>query len=126
MPWLITAALMVALCGCSGQPAAPDSTSGPSTGETSIVITGAGVSPKTLQVRAGTRVLFINNDTRPHEMSSDDHPEHLDCPELNQVGFLRPGERRETGNLVTPRTCGFHDHLNAIEEALNGRIVVTE
>jgi hypothetical protein len=29
---------------------------------------------------------------------------------LNAVGFLQPGERRESGNLNTVRTCGFHDH----------------
>ena len=35
---------------------------------------------------------FVNNDSRSHEMFSDPHPEHTDCPEINQVGFLSPGQ----------------------------------
>ena len=43
---------------------------------------------------------------------------------MNQVGLLQPGDGRETGNLVTPRTCGFHDHENFEDDRLKGRIVV--
>ena len=52
---------------------------------------------------------------RSHEMFSDPHPEHTDCPEINQVGFLSPGQSRQTGNLNTVRTCGFHDHATPRE-----------
>ena len=45
-------------------------------------------------------------------MTSDPHPDHTDCPEINSVGVLNQNDSRETGNLVTPRTCGFHDHEN--------------
>lgn len=72
----------------------------------------------------GTRVLFVNSDSRPHNMNSDPHPEHTDCPELNQVGFLTPGQSRETGNLVTARTCGFHDHDNPALTTLQGTITI--
>lgn len=89
-----------------------------------IVITSAGVSPKTIQIAIGNRVLFINNDARSHNMYSDPHPEHTDCPEINQVGFLSPGERRETGNFVTPRSCGFHDHDNPDNNSLKGTITI--
>jgi len=75
-------------------------------------------------VAPGTRVLFINNHTRPHQMTSDPHPEHNDCPEINQVGLLMAGQRRETGNLVAVRTCGVHDHDDADNDALRGRIVI--
>ena len=37
-------------------------------------------------------MLFVNNDTRRHDMTSDDHPDHLECPALNQVGVLNPGQ----------------------------------
>ena len=43
-------------------------------------------------------------------MNSDPHPEHTDCPELNQIGFLNPGQSRQSGNLNTARRCGLHDH----------------
>ena len=72
------------------------------------------------------RVVFTNDDTVAHEMSSDPHPTHTDCPQINQVGFLRPGETRETGNFVRPEECGYHDHINPTNATLTGTITVTE
>ncbi len=115
-----------AACGGSSNPAAPSSGSSGDTGSSGarVTITSSGVSPKELTVAQGTRVLFVNNDARPHNMASDPHPEHTDCPEINQVGFLQPGQSRETGNLVTVRTCGYHDHDAPTTEALKGRLVI--
>ena len=67
---------------------------------------------------------FVNNDTRPHEMNSDPHPTHGDCPEIDQVGFLAVGQSKQTGNLTTVRTCGFHDHNQPSEANLQGTIRV--
>jgi len=75
-------------------------------------------------VPAGTRVTFINMDSRDHEMDSDPHPDHTDCPEINQVDFLTPGQSRLTGNLNTSRTCGYHDHLLDTDARLRGSIVI--
>jgi plastocyanin len=107
-------------CGGTTTPS-PDPVPAPSP---TIVITSAGVSPKTIQIALGSRVLFINNDSRSHNMYSDPHPEHTDCPEINQVAFLSPGERRETGNFVMARSCGFHDHDNPDNESLKGTITI--
>lgn len=57
-------------------------------------------------------------------MNSDPHPDHTDCPELNSVGFLVPGQTKETGNLNTLRTCGFHDHNMPEVTSLQGTIVI--
>src|SRR4051812_21416959 len=108
-----------AACGGSSSPNNPT----PSASNT-ITLTAAGTSPKNIQVAVGARVLFVNNDSRPHSMTSDPHPEHTDCPELNQVGFLSPGERRETGNLVAARNCGYHDHDNPSTTTLQGTITI--
>ena len=90
-----------------------------------ITIASSGaVSPTELVVPPGTRVLFVNSDSRRHDMTSDPHPDHTDCPEINQVGLLQPMQSRETGNLVAVRTCGFHDHENPENTALSGRIVI--
>jgi len=94
--------IVLAGCGGGGSPASPSGTT--------ITITSAGVSPTQVNVTQGTRVTFVNNDSRSHNMTSDPHPEHSDCPEINTVGLLPPGQSRETGNLVTIGTCGFHDH----------------
>jgi plastocyanin len=101
-------------------PMSPD----PPSAATTITITGAGASPRDVTIALGSRVRFVNNDSRPHNMTSDPHPEHTDCPELNQVGFLSPGQSRETGNLVQARTCGFHDHDDPDRVNLTGRITI--
>ena len=88
-----------------------------------LTITAAGVSPKELTVAPGSRVTFVNSDSRPHNMASDPQPEHDECPEIN-VGVLSPGQSRESLNLVTVRTCGFHDHDSPDNNSLKGRIVI--
>jgi plastocyanin len=101
------ACLLILVSSCGGS-----SPSGPSGGSsaTTITITSAGVSASQLNITQGTRVLFVNNDSRSHNMTSDPHPEHNDCTEINTVGLLQPGRSRETANLNTIRSCGFHDH----------------
>jgi len=89
-----------------------------------ILIVNNAVCPQTLTVPRGSQVTFINNDNRQHEMYSNPHPEHTDCPEINQVGHLDPGQSRQTGNLNVARTCGFHDHMNAENRALQGTITI--
>ena len=89
-----------------------------------ITIGSSGASPRQLAVAPGTRVLFFNSDTRSHSMNSDPHPDHTDCTEINQVGFISPNQTKETGNLNTVRTCGFHDHDNPQNTSLQGRITI--
>ncbi|HYT75710.1 MAG TPA: hypothetical protein VEL79_13230 [Vicinamibacterales bacterium] len=103
---LLAGGVLVALTGCGGAPSAPSTNPSSAT----ITITLAGVSPTQTNVAQGARVLFVNNDSRSHNIASDPHPEHTDCPEINNVGLLQPGQSRETGNMNTIRTCGFHDH----------------
>jgi plastocyanin len=90
-----------------------------------ITITSSGVSPRSLTVSVGTQVTFVNNDSQSHNMASDPHPEHTDCTELNQVGFLAAGQSRQTGNLNTAKTCGYHDHDNAFNSAFRGTITIS-
>ena len=119
---LVCLAVSLSLTQCGGSNSPTDPT--PPTQTNSITISGSGVNPKNIQIAIGTRVLFINDDTRSHSMDSDPHPEHTDCPEINQVGFLSPGQRRETGNFVQARTCGFHDHDRPDTAALKGNISI--
>ena len=103
--------LLFLVTSCGGGYSTPTTPTPPSNPYT-FTLTSGGVSPKELTVPLGTRVLFVNNDSRRHDMASDPHPDHDLCIELNSVGVLNPGQNRETGNLVTARTCGFHDHDN--------------
>jgi len=114
----VAASSILAGCGDSS------STAPSTTPAATITITTSGVSPKSVTVARGSQVQFVNNDNTFHEMASNPHPEHTDCPEINSVGFLSPGQSRQTGNLNTPRTCGFHDHDNPANTALQGSIVI--
>jgi plastocyanin len=119
---LRSAALVLVLLSACGENASP---SGPSDNPYRITISATGTaSPKELTVPPGSRVLFVNSDSRRHNMTSDQHPDHLDCPELNQVGLLNPSQSRESGNLVAVRSCGFHDHDDPDNANLRGTIII--
>ncbi len=122
--WIRAAAvlpcLLFASCGGSSATTPTPTPSNPNT----FTITAAGVSPKEYTVAPGTRVLFVNNDSRRHDMASDPHPEHSDCRELEPIGGLSPGQSRETANLNTVKTCGFHDHDSPDNASLKGRIII--
>ena len=118
--------LLASACGGNDNPNSPSGGSGGGGGGTvagTITITAAGVSPKTITVAAGSRVTFVNNDSRPHDMNSDPHPEHTNCPEIN-VGFIAAGASGTTQNLTRARSCGYHDHNQPEVAALQGTIII--
>lgn len=125
---VVAAAVMAATASCGGggstTPTTPTSPGGSTGTGSTITITSSGVSPATLTVSPGTRVTFVNNSGGVRDMTSNPHPEHTDCIEINQVGFLTNGQSRETGNLNTVRTCGYHDHGNDGDSRWRGSIVV--
>jgi plastocyanin len=131
----VVIALATAACGGDSSstpttptpPQTPPTTGGGGTVTDSATITigtNGSVSPSTVTITRGGRVTFVNNHTRPHDMSSDPHPEHTDCPELAAVGFLSPGQSRTSSNFNTARTCGFHDHNEPDTAGLKGRITI--
>jgi len=132
----IVVALTAAACGGGSStptaptpPAAPTPTPPPTTGPnpttaTITIGTDGRVSPSSVTIAPGGRVTMINNDSRSHDMQSDPHPEHTQCPEFNQIGFLTTGQSRTSGNFNTARTCGYHDHNLPDSTGLQGRIVI--
>ncbi len=120
---LATATILGLSCTGGSNPGAPSMPANP-TLTTTITISNSGVSPQNIQITAGTRVLFRNNDSRSHNMASDPHPEHTGCPEINQVGLLAAGQSRETGNLNIGQVCRFHDHDLPNSASLSGVIVI--
>jgi plastocyanin len=106
-------------------PTTPTTPTGPNPTTATITIGSDGrVTPASVTIAPGGRVTIINNHSRAHDMSSDPHPEHTQCPEINQIGFLSSGQSRASGNLNTVRTCGFHDHNEPDNTALQGRIII--
>ena len=114
----VAAHLAAAACG-KESPAQP---SNPACA--TITITNNVASPRQVTVAPGCRVTFTSNDAGRHDMVSDPHPEHTDCPPINSVGVLNRGQSRDTGNLNTVGVCGFHDHEHDQIEGLRGTITV--
>ena len=118
---VLAAALAGGACGGSS-PSAPAPAITQPAASLTVTITATGVSPRSLQVPMGGRVTFVNSDSRTHEMNSDPHPVHTDCPEINAVSFLAVGQSKQTDPLNTVRTCGFHDHNQPTTTSLQGTI----
>jgi plastocyanin len=111
--------------GSGGSPPGTPSTTPPgAVNTTTITIANNATSPKDIIVARGSQVTFVNSDSRAHDMQSNPHPAHTDCPELAQAGFLNPGQSRQTGNLNTARICGYHDHNADTVVGLQGTITI--
>jgi hypothetical protein len=118
---------MAAALSCGGTSTNATSPAGactPSSSPATFVIMNGTICPQTMTISRGTQVTMSNQDTRTHEMDSDPHPEHTDCPELNSIDFLNPGQSRQSQNLNTARTCGFHDHGDPNNAAMKGSILI--
>jgi len=69
------------------------------------------------------RITFVNNDAIPHDIMGGPDPSRPDCHEIDAVGFLTPGQSRQTAPFERARRCDYHDH--AFHSPLfNGRIVI--
>jgi plastocyanin len=76
-----------------------------------ITYTNDGFSPKTVTVKSGDTVNVVNNSSTELEFSSNDHPTHLNDPELNMT-TLEPGKSGSITPIKTG-TMGYHNHLKA-------------
>jgi len=115
-------------CGDSSSPSTPSSpvptATPPPGGAVTVTISGGATSPKQVEINVGQRVAFVNNDTVAHEVASNPHPIHTDCPPINEVGGLAPGTARLTGAFTVARTCGYHDHGMPDNTSLQGTIII--
>ena len=82
------------------------------------------MSPLELTINVGQRATFVNNDNRAHDLVGGVDPNHPDCPEIAEAGFLTPGQSRDTGVFTTARTCEYHDHTMLSVPAFQGRIII--
>ena len=117
--------------GCGGGGGSYNPPGGPTPpsggGNTTVTVTiraGGTVDPKEVRVDIGQTVRFVNEDSRAHQPQSNPHLQHTDCPSINSVGTLQPGESRTTGAFTTERACGYLDHMLPDTDALRGTIRV--
>ena len=113
--------LLVTSCGGANGPATgPDS----APTEATVRVTARGFEPFTVIVASGGRVRFENADDRPHSIRSNPIDTHADCPPINEVGLLSPGQSKVTGRLPEARTCNYHDELSEGSQILTGSITI--
>lgn len=123
------AALAVLMLGCgSSSPTSPSgngggASSGPgASGATITIAAGGSVSPNSVTIAVGQSVTFVNNDSRAHQIASNPHPAHTDCPAINALQSIGAGQTKLTDAFTTARSCGFHDHNEPGNAALQGTI----
>ena len=130
-------AAMIVMAACGGSsPTSPGGGGGGSTpvvrstgsvgtvGATITIGANGAVSPTQVTVAVGQSVTFTNNSAGPHDMESDPHPVHSNCPSIANVGLLQAGQSKMTFGFANTGTCGYHDHNDSNNSNLQGRIVV--
>lgn len=123
----VIAIVGVAACGGgdgNGSPSGPGGTGSGSPGPSGATITIANgrVTPSEVTISVGQSVTFVNNDGTGRNVTSDPHPVHTDCPQINVVGNLANNQTRLTNAFPTARTCGFHNHDDPDNPNFRGRI----
>jgi plastocyanin len=114
--------LLITSCGGGSGPATgPDPAA---SSEPTVNVTARGFEPPNVTVAAGGRVRFQNLDDRTHSIASNPIDTHTDCPPINEVGLLVPGQTKTTGRLPEARTCAYHDELSEASQLLTGSITI--
>jgi plastocyanin len=131
----ISALALAAACGGGGSPTSPSgggggsvkvaSTGSVGTSGATITIGANGVvSPSQVTIAVGQSVTFVNNSGSVHDMESDPHPGHTDCPSIGNINILTPGQTKLTFGFAGAGSCGFHDHNDPETGGLKGTIVI--
>ena len=110
--------------GGGGSPTTPSGSGPGPSGATITVGTNGAVSPSSVTISVGQSVTFVNNNNRNHELASDPHPAHSNCPSINALGVVGTGQTKLTNSFGAAGTCGFHDHNEPDNNGLKGTITI--
>lgn len=88
-----------------------------------VSLTANGATPLEVRIQPTQRVRFVNTDSRPHQIQTNPHNFHTDCPP-NNVVVLNPGQQVDTGVFNDVKTCGYHNHLLPENQSFWGTIRV--
>jgi hypothetical protein len=93
--------------------------------DAAVSISAAGVDPQVLHLNSPVTVKFTNNDRAAHKFEPAPELGDGDCPEMNQLGTLEPGQ---IGNVAFTRLggfiCAFHDTAAPSNLAFKGLLVI--
>ena len=78
---------------------------------------------RSLGVTAGDCIMLHASVRAVGDIAGGPDPATPDCREIDAVGFLAPGQSRQTAPLPVARTCDYHDHQNHAP-IFTGRIVI--
>jgi plastocyanin len=84
-----------------------------------IKVTKNGFEPSNITIKAGTRLIWINESGEPATVNSDNHPTHLLFPFLNLGEF--DNKSSVQADFDKAGTYTYHNHLNPEEK---GKVVV--
>jgi plastocyanin len=103
----------------TSSPSEQISTTMENTKQTTVTLTSSGFEPQTVTIKAGDKVVWVNNSGDAATVNSDPHPVHTDYPPLN-LGQFQNGDKLE---LVFPKagTYKYHNHVNP---QMRGTVVV--
>lgn len=87
-----------------------------------ILISANGFAPADFKMKVGQTVTWQNVDTVDHQVNSDPHPTHERYPLVNDIGLLKPGDKKLI-TITSDGSYGFHDHLNP---KMTGHFVVIQ
>ncbi len=81
------------------------------TDSATVLLSAEGFDPKTLTIKKGTKVTWINQSGVTATVNSGPHPQHTDYSPLNLNEFEDGGSLSLT--FDTPGTYKYHNHLNS-------------
>ena len=119
---VLLVSIIGAMASCHGQNDLTGPVSAPSTA--TVEIRSIGFDRTLVIVAPGGRVTFRNRDTVSHQIASNVHPDHQQCPQLNSP-LLAAGESfTATMSQEDHRSCGFHDEQRLNEPGFRGTVDV--
>ena len=84
-----------------------------------VTIKNFAFSPQTLTINKGDTVIWVNEDSAPHQIASNPHPTHTDLPGLVS-GSLSTGQSYSF-TFDKAGTFGYHCHIHP---SMTGTIIV--
>ncbi len=108
---VVTAAVVV--FGGADKPASAGGSAQPVTGAHQIVISDFKFMPNTVEVKAGTKLTFVNHDASPHTATAT-------ADKVFDTGILRKGE----GKTVTLAKAGTYDYFCELHPFMKATVKV--
>jgi len=93
------------------KPTAPTSSTS-AKADVEVEYTDSGFTPKTITIKAGQSVRFLNTSNKLMWVSSDPHPTHTDYPGFDQLTAVAKG-KDYLFVFTQAGTWGYHNHLGA-------------